>query len=384
MKELFLFITASLFAAGQDVKEISIAVIGERSRVALDAPVYLPFLAKAPYLAVEDRQSELEKQGIRIKIQEFHTDGGSTLSYKVMKDVLASDTVAAVGIHSSDDAVQMVPLLQGTDYLVVSPTTTSSALQNIQPNFIEFAASNSELAKQMELFTTFLRSKNIVSVVAWDSANSQDLYHSLSSQFRSRTHLVKIAEELSNLNAVVKEILALGPDTILLPNFPICSATLISALSRSGFKGNFVGPNTWGEGVDPSFMRIVGDAKFSAYSIRQVSRFDLSPEEKNFRSRLMRGSRIPYPSGAAQYYDTTQYLLDLILGASGKVTRKALLDRAQVVGSQKGLTGEGCDRLRKCKGRSFKVIKVDGKGFRLFNSNLSALLKKDEHAAKKN
>lgn len=358
-------------ATAAPLKEFAIAVIGERPRVSIDAPSYLPLLIEGAKLAVEERSQEFARIGMRLQIREYYTEGGTLVSRDRMKEVLSGDTVGAVGIFSTDDAVLMVPQLSGTDYLVVSPYTTSAKLSAFQPNFLQYIPSNLEMAKATEhLLAQNLASKKVVAIVAWDSPNSKDFYESLSDTFRKNTFLIKTLEDLPELTSIAKEALSHQPDTILLPNYPVCSATLIKALTNAGFKGTFLGNSSWGEGSDPRFMKIVGNTRFDALSIRFGSKFHLSDAENALKDKLAKRSQVKYVMGAGLYYDTTNYLLDLVRDSGQGVNRAKVLALSKERRVHKGVTGLKCISSSECTQPEFVVLRVDDRGFRLLTPDL--------------
>lgn len=385
----YLLLLAGSLVGAKPLREVGIAVISPRpTQVSIDAPSYLPLLVEGARLAIDESTPEMAKRGLRLKLREYFTEDVSLASVERMKEALSGDTLAAVGIWSTDDAVLMVPQLSGTDYLVVSPAVSATRLLPFQPNFLEYSPSNLELARAMEhLLAQNVRPEKVVAIVAWDAPNSKDFYESLSEEFRKQVHLIKTLEELPQLEAVTREAMSHNPDTILLPNYPVMSASLIKSLSQAGFRGLFIGESSWGEGSDPRFMRIVGDTPFIGISVRSGSKFVTTKLQLELARKLSERNPMKYVMGAGQYYDATNYVINLIRECGPSVTRSQVIKQSQLRRIHEGALGKKCLSASQCENHDFVTIRVDSHGFRLLTNDLyhfSGNLKEMNGSAKKN
>jgi hypothetical protein len=226
-------------------------------------------------------------------------------------------------------------------------------------------ASNHELARAVEYFVDarFPKAK-MAAVVAWDSSFSQNFYKTLSDGFRARSPLVRVFGNLSDIDRAVSEALQLQPSVLLLPNFPVVTSGLISAFTRAGFKGMFVGPDTWGEGVDPRYEKILRGIQFEGYTVRQFSVFRMSKEEKRLKETLTHRGAEKYPVQAALHYDAVRYLLSLIEEIGPTVDRKSILELSKKRRNFRGIAGFHCFSSRNCPERQFVYTHVQNSVFK--------------------
>lgn len=359
----FLVANGAMAKSLPPLREVSIAGLFDEPPLSADATK--DFSSEAMALAVEDRREEFRKLGLSIRFKPHYLKDEPMSPFYKLEEVMKSDAVAAVGFGNSDQALVAAPLLKNSSLLVVSPYATSTAILSFEPNLLMFAASNAELAKSIETFiNTSLKPKRLTAVVAWDSAYSQNLYTSLSEEFRSHIKLIKTTEAIQDIKTLVKMGLADSPDAILIPNSEVNTATLIKVFSEEGFKGVFVGPETWGEATDNRFKTLTAGAPFLGYSIRQFSRFKISAAEERLTVRLDKSIARQYSTIAGLYYDSTNYVLDLIKLAAADVGRQQILTLSKTHRKHNGLTGPACLSTAICPGRTSQVVRIKNGAFK--------------------
>lgn len=360
-------------AAAQPAQRVVLGLICERPGASLDSPIYLAQALKAVAIAIEERRAEFLQRGWEIELKTYFTSGERINTYHAVKKALEEESIAAVGLASSDEAAVSANLLTGTDYVIVSPLATSTSLLALAPNLLLYAAPNAELADVFEATVTqVFKPQRMVAIVTWDSAFSQNFYLNLSESFRAKVALIKIQEKVQDIHQVVESALAHRPDVILLPDFPVITGALMKAFVDSGFKGRFAGPDSWGEGNDRRLSMILEGIPLDGVSVRQFSRFRVTPRQQALQNKLMKKDSGPYVASSGLYYDSMAYVLT-VLAASSAPTRAEFLRTAQKMRVYDGLYGKVCLSALRCPGRDFALVHLGNGGiFHLSGTRQSA------------
>lgn len=351
------------FARGAAHRVVTLAYIGDKPNAMFDPLDYVRALDSAVEFAVESRQKNFLKKGVEIRLKVLRSLGVGLESYRATQQALESKAVAAVGLPSSDDAQLAAPLATKSGFLVITPTATSTELLKHYPYISMLLAPNTEAAGHLEAFVQQrYPGKRISTVVAWDSPFSKDYYSSLSESFRAKSPLFRTLDKPIDLPALVTDILASKPDVIVAPCFSALLGNLIAELSRRGFRGVIIGPDSWGEGEDRRFDMLVQGLPFLGFAIHQYSRLHLTSSQSEFLDAMSKRSKATAPAIALLYYDAVQYLLDLVEEALPSVSRKKILELSRKKRSFVGIGGYHCISSSACPKRKFVVLRVDPKG----------------------
>jgi len=350
------------------LRNVKIAILMGRPGLSLDTPRYLPFFSKAVELAIQDRKQELARAGLKAEISMVYMEEDATQTYRNFEELMKSDVLVGVGPQSSDEITTGLSLIRGSDLLIVSPSATSTELLKEAPNLLLFAGTNQEAAQITEKFISReFPHKKMASIVAWDSDYAQNFYKNLSEDFKKRLDLYKATEETGSVPRVVAEAMKKKPELIILPNFPVTTAAYIRQFVEAGYQGVFVGADSWGEGADGRFGKIMGNTPFEGYMVRQFSLFSKNAAEQRIRERL--ASQLPntsYGSLVIAYYDSALYVIDLLISAGARATRKDILERSKKTKFFKGLMGTACLSEVNCPTRNFNIVKVKNGEFSLY------------------
>ncbi len=346
-------------------KTVKISILTEVPEVVKDIDVFKAIPASAQ-IALDSRKRKLKEAGIDV-IFDFHQDKMSPADlHSTMKKAFESDSIAAVGFRSSAGVEYSSKVIQGTDFVAISPFATSSKVFELKPNYYALVAGNKEVSKQLEKFIMKdLKAKRPLSIVAWDSPYSRDFQESFSNEFSKKIKLMKTWESLDGFEKSLDEIRNYNPDVVILPNFPVVSASLIRILRNANINCVFVGADSWGEGDQSVMTKILKNIEFKAYTIRQFSIYNLTDSQKQFKAILKSKYDAEYAAVIGLYHDSTLFILDLIIKNSNRLTRSAIVKDAQKIKTVEGVMGKNCLSSDVCPGRSFSIIELTNHGYKM-------------------
>jgi branched-chain amino acid transport system substrate-binding protein len=346
-------------------KTVKVSVLTEVPEVVKDLDVFKSIPATAQ-IALESRKKQLQAAGIEVVFDYHQNKMDPSELHDTMKKVYDSDAIAAVGYRSSAGVEYASKIIQGTDFVAVSPFATAAKAFDLKPNYYAVVAGNKEIAKHLEDFIRKdLKSKRPLSIVAWDSPYSRDFHESFSTGFLKQVKLLKTWESLDGFEKELDGIRKYNPDVIILPNFPMASASLIRILTNAGIKPVFVGADSWGEGEQSVMPKILKQYDYRAYTIRQFSIFQLTEKQLNFKKTLKEKYGSEYASVTGLYHDSILLILDLILKSKNNLTRKGILEAAKKVKNIEGVMGKNCLSSHVCPGRSFTILGLNPKGYQV-------------------
>ncbi len=316
-----------------DPKEVGSKARPERRRV----------IEAAMQLVVSDRSKDLMSKGLRLTIDHkdvYHSHESASIA---VKSAMASDSLAGVGLPTSYYAEHGAREAVGSDFAIVSPYATATSLEKHFPNLVLLTPSNRYSALALSDFVTkALKSKSVAAIVPWDNAFSRNLYEELPASFRERTELIKIIDDQQNLDKVADQILQAQPQVVLLPTFPAFTGKIIRTLHDRGYRGEFVGPSSWGEGTGKPLHALTKDLPIKAYTIRETSEYYVTKQQQQFIDRFNHVSGMVYSAEAGLYYDATNLLIDRMLEVGSKVTRSSLKARLKQSHTRCGIFSNIC------------------------------------------
>ncbi|MCB0418742.1 MAG: ABC transporter substrate-binding protein [Bdellovibrionaceae bacterium] len=363
MKSLGLILMLITFAASAaPLREITLALMVEDPTPGILKPTY-PMVEAAVELAIKERAAELKKMGLKLSLLRYQMPEDPLQTIPVVKRILEEGSIAGIGLPVSLYASIGARVLQGTDYVMVSPYATSTELIENAPNLLLFSATNAQLAAGVEGFAKKIGKKKPAFIVAWDRPYCQNFYNSFSEEFKNSGKLFKVLEGRSDSQSVAEEVVASNPDVVVIPNFAPTTAPYIKALGKLGFHGPFLASDSWGEDNKGDLMRLTQGLKFEGYTLRQYSKHALSPGAKKVQAKLEKTSKEEFRVIPLMFYDSANYLIDRILEAGPNVTRKKVLELAAAKRTYEGVSTLSCLSNLKCPGQSFTVLRVTERGY---------------------
>lgn len=344
-------------------KSVKISVLTEVPEVVKDMNA-IQSVPAAAQIALESRKAKLKDAGIEIQFDYKQNNMDALKIYETMKNVFDSDAIAAVGFRSSAGVEYSSKVIENTNFVAIAPFASSTKSYELKPNYLMLVASNKEIARHLENFSVNeLGAKKIAAIVAWDAPYSRDFYENFSESFKSRIKLYKTWESLDGFEKEIQNIKKFDPDTIILPNFPVASASIIRMLSNAGVKTKFIGADSWGEGEDGAMYKILKNVNFTGYTIRQFSIYNLTEKQIEFKKMLKNRFNFEYSSVTGLYHDSILHIIDLILSTKNDLSRNSLFYASKKDETIDGVMGKNCLSTYECKGRTFTILKFTNQGY---------------------
>jgi branched-chain amino acid transport system substrate-binding protein len=178
-------------------------------------------------------------------------------------------------------------------------------------------------------------------VVAEDCAYCHDLADAFAAEMKqlgsSVSIRVAISESQQDFKNIVHELKAMNLDAILLPNYELSSARVISTLSEAGLHPAFLGGDGWGN-VGEEFFKIINGRKFTAYSVSHWHSDLKTAASIRFKKRYIEKFSKEPNDTAVLAYDAMSLLLNAILSTDryARADVESALSRLQ---SFSGVTG---------------------------------------------
>lgn len=341
------------------IVEIDPQAVGSKAR-----PERLRQIQAGIRMAIRDRQAELNKAGLELGSR-YHNIGESHhTAMTATQNAVDSDSVAAVGLPTSYYADFGGKALTGSELVMISPYATSTDLRKYAENLILMSPMNSEFSKGVEeTLAKHQRDSKPVIVVPWDNAYSKNLYEELSTEFRQKSHLIKVLDDERNHDLIVKQVLETKPSAVILFTFPAFTGKLIKAFSHKNFKGPFYGGDSWGEGENAPLHKITRGLDFVGWTLRANSEYIQDKRVDQFVERFSKDADVFFGTEAGLYYDAVNLIVDRILEIGTAVNReklrKALLESPRRCGIFSGSCVKG-----KESSKMLHLIKIDGTGFK--------------------
>lgn len=317
-----------------DPKEVGSKARPERRRV----------IEAAMQLVVSDRSKDLTSNGLRLTIDHKDLYQSHESAAIAVKSALTGDSLAGVGLPTSYYAEHGARVAEGSDFTIVSPYATATSLEKYFPNIVLLTPSNRYSALALsEFVTNDLKRGSIAAIVPWDNAFSRNLYEELPDNFKERVELIKIIDDQQNLDKVADQIMRSKPQVVLLPTFPAFTGKIIRTLHDRGYRGEFVGPSSWGEGTGKPLHALTKDLPIKAYTVRETSEYYVTEQQQQFIERFNRVSGMTYAAEAGLYYDATNLLIDRIVEAGSRVSRSSLMAQLKKSRTRCGIFSNVCD-----------------------------------------
>ena len=369
---LFSVIGTIIFANNTELEEVKIGVFLQEFNDGIKTTEYAPEIIHAVNKALALKKDALAAKGLRVSTTNYFLKEEETSSFEVMTQALEDDTIGGVGLSVSYFAKLGGPAIKNTNYLVVSPYATSTSLLEFEPNLRLFSATNLKRTQALEKFvSTQLNPTSMVAIVDWSSLYSKDFFLGFESEFRKRIHLIKVVEKNLDYKKVSTEAMLRNPQVVILPNWGPISASFIKEMTELGYKGIFVGGDSWGDSKATGFFDFTGGVDFKGYVIRQYSIHTLNDQAILLNKEFYHDSDRKPRLLPLIFFESTSYLLNLILSVDGKPNRKKLMDAVEQVPLHQGVLGNNCLVKNSCES-TFRILEVNKEGF--FPTNFEIIL----------
>lgn len=355
------------FSATAEVVSIGLASnFSELSTVSFNP--FGGYFRDAVHLALKNRQNDLLKQGIEIKLKEFDYGANDAKVIEVVRSAINSDVSLVVGYNYSSNALLAAPLHVKAKLPMISPSASANRLGTFGSYVHLGSFSNSYMAESLaKLAKTKLKFQKALIIPAVDCAYCVDLSQAFERHFSYLGgEIVKrspILQDDKDFSEVLKSLKYYDFDFIFIPNQELTSARIISAFVNAGINKPFLGADGWGnEGKE--FFSVLKGKKFIGYSVTHWHpKLNTAKSKKFVNSYLSSFKKLPNDTSVLAY-DSMNLLIDVIL-ATPKRTRHDLEKALSAVKEFDGITGHYIFKPHQAPQKDILILKTRNSQFEI-------------------
>lgn len=306
-RSLFQLTTAVLFAvlltACRDKKPIPIGFIGGMSGRVADLGIAG---RNGAMLAIEERNSAGGIKGRPVELLVRDDEQNPETAQRVVDDLLKQDVELIIGPMTSSVAMAVVPQINASKAILLSPTVTTTDLEGKDDNFLRVISTTTEYAGKSALYQ--LRKLGHRTAAAIYDIGNRSYTESWLNGFRATFEgkggtLVKTITFTSSNDAAflqpVKELLAVKPDLVVIISNAVDSALICQQIRKIDKKVG-IGMSEWAS--TERFVELGGKATDGVVVSQFLDRNDSSPRYAKFLSTYrQRFKQEPGFAGVAGY-----------------------------------------------------------------------------------
>jgi branched-chain amino acid transport system substrate-binding protein len=261
------------------------------------------------------------------------------IARKVVRELLDQEVTAIIGPMTSSMAMEMVPIVNQSSTIMVSPTATTTKLLGLDDNFLRVISSTRAYASKCARYQAQKLGRR--TAVAIYDLNNRAYTQSWLDDFRSEFHkqggkFLKVHGFHSGDNSifleVTRDLLAFKPDVFLIISNAV-DAALISQQVHKLDPGQAIVMSEWAS--TERYMELAGTASEGVYVAQFIDRHDTSARYQDFRKAYReRFSQEPGFAGLAGYDAGLVVLAGLAGTGDGRSLKDMLIKQRSFQGVQ--------------------------------------------------
>ncbi len=262
-------------------------------------------------MAVRELNYRRGVSGRQVELLVLDNRGNPDLAADQVDEFSREEVSALLAGHSTWDVSMIGERAKALRLPVMLPMATGNELVEGNPYLSRVVFSNSDQAKVLAGYAWFWRKLMRLGVIVNmgpGGAYSREIGRETAEAFEGYGGNVVRMEELhpdSDLDAVLRDLLAASPQGIVIPEETALSAKIFKRLRELGFQGIFFGPDTWDE---IEFLHHCGDRPGDAFYIGFYSPDYKSDTAQTFRENFRKAYHYDPGSCEAQGYDAMKIL----------------------------------------------------------------------------
>jgi len=221
--------------------------------------------------AVEKNLDKLKAKKLEIRIQNFDYGNKETSALSTARDIIDSSVVAVIGFYESSQSLLAAPELQKARIPLISPVASATRLFQIGPYIHPMSFSNQDMGVALaRLADKKVKAKNALIISAADCAYCSDLANAFEKEARLlkiKIDRVEVLNEDASFEKVDQIVMGKRYDAVVVPNYELSSAKIVSHLMKAGINTVFLGGDGWGNAAGSGFFQIVTDKNFIGYCV---------------------------------------------------------------------------------------------------------------------
>lgn len=225
--------------------------------------------AVLPLTGVAKSYGESIQNGLEVALEQLRAD--STFDHELEWEVLDSESdpdkakalaeqlydggaVAIIGGCTSAEAKAMVPVAEGVDRLLLSPSASSPDLTGVSENFYRVSPSDYLEANKMADFAARqLQIKSVVLLAEQNLEYAKGVQDLLKEQFElfevEILDIIEYPERTTDFSGLVERAVTLQPDAVYLAAYAEGISKLIKELDAAGYEGKILTTQAFADAV---------------------------------------------------------------------------------------------------------------------------------------
>jgi branched-chain amino acid transport system substrate-binding protein len=294
-------------------------------------------------LAVEGYNAAGGLEGRQIELVIRDDEQNAATARKVAGELIAQNIELIIGPMTSSMAMAMLPQINASQTILLSPTVTTTALTGKDDNFLRVLADTSSYAINSARYQYEMLGLRTVSAI-YDSGNAAYTESWLDDFQRTFTNLggqiLEVRPFRSGPNTVflpmVKELLATGADSLLIISNAVDSALICQQIYKLA-PGQIVAMSEWAS--TERFVELAGPAAEGVIVSQFLDRTNPSERYLQFLDQYRRRfQQEPGFAGLAGYDAARVALKALEIRGAGQSLKQTIIAQKSFQGAQQRLT----------------------------------------------
>lgn len=326
------------------------------------------YFRDAIHLAVMEREAELKKNGIILKLQEFDYGADDRNVIETAKATVNSNVSVVIGYNYSSSALIAAPIYTKSNLPMISPSASANRLGTFGSYIHLGSFNNNFMAESLaRLAKEKLKFQKALLIPAVDCAYCVDLSKSFEKAFTllggEVVKTAPILQDDKDFTGLLESLKTTDYDFIFLPNQELTSARIISAFLDKEIMKPFLGADGWGnEGKE--FFSVLKGKKFIGYSVTHWHpKLNTKLSKKFVQAYLKKFKKLPNDTSVLAF-DSMNLLIDIIIDTPDR-SRAGLEKALSKIQSFKGVTGNFLFEPHQAPKKDILILKTKNSQFEI-------------------
>jgi branched-chain amino acid transport system substrate-binding protein len=258
--------------------------------------IYGEAVRKGVELAYDELQAD-PQFNFDLQVEILDSEGDPEKASQLLSDEIGAGAMAVIGGVMSAEAIQMVPVADRYDRVLISPSASIPQLTGISKNFYRVFPSDSREGTTMGNFASQkLQLRNVV-IIAKEDSYAQGIVEVFEAEFERNggeiLDVVQYPPGAADFTGVIERVEALNPDGAYVAAYAEDIGRIISELRGAGYEGRILTTSAFaapqaieaiGERAEDVFLTQAGfdvgseDPKIAGFVEAFREKFSLSPD----------------------------------------------------------------------------------------------------------
>lgn len=247
-----------------------------------EAAIYGQPVQRGVDLAFEHLQSQAELP-YALELVTVDSESDPEKAKELLRQIYRDGALAVIGGVTTAEALQMVPVADEVDKVLVSPSASTPQLSGISKNFYRVFPSDAREGATMGNFATQKLKAEKVVILAKEDAYAKGIQEVFKTEFERYggevLDLIEFPSLGSDLSGLVERVMTLRPDAVYLAAYAPDLAQMIRHLRDQGYKGTIFTTSAF---AAPEIIAQVGRPAEGVFLTQAV--FDIESEDPIIRN----------------------------------------------------------------------------------------------------